>query len=80
MKLFKRLMISPLAGNFFNPITVPVGRPNAVAIIKAAPDTLRDRKMIFRSSASRCTIRRTALLNPSMMESIVLFYMKRGSK
>jgi hypothetical protein len=39
IKVFNRLIIKPLPGNFLKPTIEPTGRPKAVAIIRAIPET-----------------------------------------
>jgi hypothetical protein len=46
-------MINPRPVNLFNPVRTPIGRPMAVAIMRAVPETLRDKKIILNSSESR---------------------------
>ena len=74
MKVFIILMIIPFNGNCLKPMWALTKRPVTVAIIKARPETLSDKKIMLSSSASRLNIRINALLNPSIIDSILNFY------
>jgi hypothetical protein len=51
-----------------NPRKAPRGRPVSVAMRRAKPETLRERKIIASKSSLRWRISESAVLKPSMSE------------
>jgi hypothetical protein len=73
MNVFMRLINNPFAGKCLKPSKADKGMPIDAAIKRAVPETLRDKNIMPKSSASRLNISKNAFLKPSIIKSTFYF-------